>query len=151
MTNSTGSVLLRCQSCRTLNRVPIDKLAQHPICGRCKTRLSFPSAPIQATTATFDAEAGSWQETLLVEFWSETCGYCRAVEPVLRDLAAWRAGKLKILTVDIQREFPLAQRFGVMATPTFILLRNGRQLDRIDGAPREKIDLVHWVDLHLTV
>lgn len=146
---TSGPVILLCRSCRTLNRVPVAKLGEHPICGRCKTRLGFPTAPISVTTTTFDAEADGWREALLVEFWSETCGYCRAVEPVLRDLAVWRAGRLKILMVDIQREFPLAQRFGVMATPTFILLRNGRQLDRIDGAPREKIDLVHWVDQHL--
>jgi thioredoxin-like negative regulator of GroEL len=90
-----------------------------------------------------------WQELLLVEFWSTTCGYCRMVEPVVRDLARWKAGRLKVLIVNIQEELSLAQRFEAMATPTFILFRNGRQLARIDGAPREKIDLVRWVDQFL--
>jgi thioredoxin 2 len=146
---SSGSVILPCQSCRTLNRVPADKLANHPRCGRCKSPLSFPSGPVNATAASFDREANDWQELLLVEFWSMTCGYCRMVEPVVRDLAAWRAGRVKVLLVDIQAELPLAQRFGVMATPTFILFRKGQQIARIDGAPKEKIDLLRWVDQYL--
>jgi len=140
------SVILRCPSCGTLNRVPVDRLASSPICGNCRTALRYPDAPVSATAATFDREMHDWQELLLVEFWSTTCGYCRMVEPVVRDLARWKAGRLKVLMVNIQEELPLAQRFEAMATPTFILFRNGRQLARIDGAPREKIDLVRWVE-----
>lgn len=146
---SSSSAILPCQSCGTLNRVPLDRLANQPHCGRCKTVISVPSTPIRATAASFDRETRDWQELLLVEFWSVTCGYCRMVEPVVRDLAAWRAGRVKVLLVDIQAELPLSQRFGVMATPTFILFRKGEQLARIDGAPREKIDLIRWVDQHL--
>ena len=145
----SSSVILRCPSCRTLNRVPVDKLASRPICGTCKTGLRFPSAPINATTASFDREVNDWPGTLLLEFWSITCGYCRMVEPVVNDIARWKAGMLKVLKVDVQSELPLAQRFQAMATPTFILLRNGQQLARIDGAPREKIDLVRWVEQFL--
>ncbi|NTW58669.1 MAG: thiol reductase thioredoxin [Nitrospirae bacterium] len=143
------SVLIRCSSCGTLNRIPVDKLASRPICGKCKTALHYPAEPINVTTATFDREMNDWRELLLVEFWSLTCGYCQMVEPVMRDLARWKAGRLKILMVNIQQELPLAQRFETMATPTFILFRNGRQLARIDGAPKEKIDMVRWVEQFL--
>lgn len=68
------------------------------------------------------------------------------VEPVLNDLAKWRAGRLKILKVDVDAEPGLSSRFTVRATPTFILYRNGAQIARLDGAPKEKIDLVRWVD-----
>ncbi len=142
----TGTVILRCPSCRTLNRVPADRLVSHPVCGSCRSPLRFPSAPVNAAAADFDRELNDWPEAVLVEFWSPTCGYCRMVEPVVRDLAAWRAGRLKVLLVNIENDLPLARRFQAMATPTFILFRNGRQLGRIDGAPREKIDLVRWVD-----
>jgi thioredoxin 2 len=145
----SSSVMVRCASCRTLNRVPADRLANHPVCGACKTALIYPAAPVAATTATFDREVSDWQELLLVEFWSETCGYCRMVEPVVRDLARWKAGRLKVLMVNIQHDLPLAQRYDAMATPTFILFRKGQQLARIDGAPKEKIDLVLWVEQFL--
>ena len=141
-----SSVILRCPSCGTLNRVPVDRLSSRPKCGNCRTSLRYPDAPVSAGAATFDREMHDWQELLLVEFWSTTCGYCRMVEPVVHDLARWKAGRLKVLMVNIQEELSLAQRFEAMATPTFILFRNGRQPARIDGAPREKIDLVRWVD-----
>lgn len=144
-----GSVILPCPSCSTLNRVPVDRLADRPHCGRCTAVIAFPSTPVTATTASFDRETTDWQELLLVEFRSVTCGYCRMVERVVADLAAWRAGRVKVLLVDIQAEPRLAQRFGVMATPTFILFRKGQQLARIDGAPKEKLDLIRWVDQHL--
>ena len=145
----SSSVILRCPSCRTLNRVPADKLASGPICGSCKAGLRFPSAPLNATTASFDREVNDWPETLLIEFWSVTCGYCQMVAPVVNDIARWKAGRLKVIKVDVQSELPLAQRFQAMATPTFIVLRNGQPLARIDGAPKEKIDLVRWVDQFL--
>lgn len=71
------------------------------------------------------------------------------VEPVLTDLASWRAGRLKIVKVDIDAEPALAKRFMVKATPTFILFKNGVQRARLDGAPKEKLHLVQWVDQFL--
>ncbi len=145
----SSSVILRCSSCRTLNRVPADRLASHPICGTCRTAITFPSAPVNATAASFDREANDWPGPLLVEFWGQNCGYCRMVDPVVNDIASWRAGRLKIIKVRIESETALARRFDVMATPTFIFFNGGRQIARIDGAPQEKLDLVRWVDQHL--
>lgn len=84
-----------------------------------------------------------------MEFWITTCGYCQLAEPVVNDIARWKAGVLQVLKVYVRSELPLVQRFRVMATRTFVLLRNGQQLARIDGAPREKIDLVRWVEKFL--
>ncbi len=143
------SLLLRCPSCRTLNRVPSDKLSNHPVCGQCKTALEFPRVPVNATTASLDREVFDWPEYVLLEFWAKWCGYCRMVEPVINDLASWRAGRLKIVRVDIDAEPVLGRRFMVKATPTFILFKNGTQLARMDGAPKEKLHLVEWVDQYL--
>lgn len=145
----SDAILLRCTSCRTLNRVPVVKLKSSPVCGQCKVPLRFPAQPTNATTASFDQEVNDWPEFALVEFWAKWCGYCRTVEPVVNDLAAWKAGKLKIMRVDVDAEPALARRFVVKATPTFIMYRNGQQLARIDGAPKEKLDLVRWIDQFL--
>lgn len=144
-----ASVLLRCPSCRTLNRVPKEKLAAHPVCGQCRTPLHVPTAPVNATAASFEQEKRDWPEFLLVEFWARWCGYCRMVEPVVNDLASWKAGRLKILKVDVDAEAGLARQFMVKATPTFVLFRDGQQIARIDGAPKEKIDLIRWIDQFL--
>lgn len=146
---SNDSVMLRCPSCRTLNRVQAEKLKERPLCGQCKTPLTFPAKPVTATAATFEREVFDWPEAVLVEFWAKWCGYCRMVEPVVNDLAAWRAGTLKVVRVDVDEEQALAKQFNVRATPTFVLYRGGRQLARMDGAPKEKLELVQWVDRFL--
>jgi thioredoxin 2 len=139
-------VILRCRVCRTLNRVPGDGLDRHPVCGQCKAQLEFPRAPINVTAASYDQQVSDWPGIVLAEFWAKWCGYCRAIEPYLNDLAAKRAGRLKIIRVDVDAEQPLARRFTIKATPTFILYRNGRQLARMDGAPQQQSDLEHWID-----
>jgi thioredoxin 2 len=139
-------ILLRCPSCNALNRVPPDKLSSHPICGKCKTLLKIPKIPVDATTATFEHEVFDWPEYALLEFWAKWCGYCRMVEPIVNDLASWRAGRLKIVRVDIDAEPALAKQYMVKGTPIFILFKNGTQIARREGAPKEKIELVQWVD-----
>jgi thioredoxin 2 len=141
-----GPVLLRCKACRTLNRVPYDKLSAHPVCGQCKTPLEFPRTPVTATASTFEHEIFDWPEYVLLEFWAKWCGFCRMVEPVVGDIAAWRAGRLKVVKVDVDAEPDLAKRFMVKATPTFIVFKNGTQIARMDGAPKEKVELVQWID-----
>jgi thioredoxin 2 len=150
MSTMTGrSILVRCSTCRTLNRVPPDKLSANPVCGQCKTPLEVPRFPVIATAGTFDREVFDWPEYVLVEFWAKWCGYCRMVEPVINDLASWRAGSLKVVRIDIDVEPGLARRFVVKATPTFILFKNGVQAGRLDGAPKEKLHLVQWVDQYI--
>ncbi len=141
-----GSVLLRCAECKALNRVPAEKLSAHPVCGQCRKSLDFPRTALTATEATLDHEIFDWPEYALLEFWAKWCGYCRMVEPVVNDIASWRAGRLKVVRVDVDAEPTLARRFTVKATPTFILFRNGTQVARMDGAPKEKLDLVQWID-----
>jgi thioredoxin 2 len=140
------STLLRCAACRTINRVPLNKLTSRPLCGSCKAGLEFPKAPVPATEAALDHEISDWPGAALVEFWSKGCGYCRMVEPILNDIASWRAGRLKVIKVDIDAEPRLAHRFSVKATPTLVMYRNGQQIARMDGAPKEKLELVQWVD-----
>lgn len=140
------TVLIRCSSCSTLNRVPRSRITEQPRCGTCKNTLSVPHKPADGSAASFERDLASWPETLLVEFWAKWCGYCRMIEPVVNDIAGWRAGRLKVLKIDVDAEPGLAQRFQVHATPTFILFRNGAQIGRIDGAPKEKLELVQWID-----
>ncbi len=144
-----NSSLIRCASCKTINRIPLDKISQNPRCGQCKASLVIPAAPVHASTGSFDQELAAWPGHVLVEFWAKWCGYCRIIEPVVNDLASWKKGVLKVLKVDVDAEPALAQRYTVKATPTFIYFNKGTQQGRIDGAPKEKIELVQWVEQFL--
>jgi thioredoxin 2 len=143
---SNESIILRCRSCRTLNRVPLEKLSAHPICSQCKTPLDYPRAPINVTTASYDQQVNDWPEFLLAEFWARWCGYCRKIEPFVNDLASKRAPRLKVIKIDVDADPAVARRFTVKATPTFILYHNGRQLARMDGAPAHDRELEYWID-----
>jgi thioredoxin 2 len=143
---SDSHTIIRCANCLILNRVPQAKLLGNPACGNCKETLQIPSEPMYAKRESLDRSIAHWAETLLLEFTAPMCLYCKIFEPVVNSLARERAGKLKVMKVDIESDVYLAQRFKIEKTPTFIVYRNGVQLIRVDGPPKEKTDLVKWVD-----
>ncbi|MEK6744778.1 MAG: thioredoxin domain-containing protein [Nitrospirota bacterium] len=143
---ANDSALLRCKTCNALNRVPAKRLSQNPICGKCKALLDFPFQVMNATAASFDQELASWFETALVVFWDKESALFKTIDPTVADLAFARAGKLKVLKVDVDAEPGLALLFSVQASPTFIVFQNSRQLGRMDGTPRESAELTQWVE-----
>ena len=143
---ANDSALLRCRSCNALNRVPAKRLSQNPICGKCKALLDFPFQVMNATAASFDQELASWFETALVVFWDKESPLFKTVDPTVADIAFSRAGKLKVLKVNVDAEPGLALLFSVQVSPTVIAFRNSKQLGRLDGAPRESAELVPWVE-----
>ena len=140
------SIIIRCYNCLMLNRVPKVKLLTKPVCGNCKTILEFPRQPVWAKNENFDRSIAHWPETLLVIFMDQMCLFCKIVDPLVTDLARDKAGKLKVLKVDIETETEVAQRFKIEKTPTFIVYKNGVKVIRVDGAPKEKADLAKWVE-----
>lgn len=86
------------------------------------------------TDATFDEEIKASDEVVLVDFWAEWCGPCKMVAPILDEIAADNAGKLKIGKINIDENLDLARRFDVMSIPTMILFKGGEPQLRIVGA-----------------
>jgi len=148
MANDTA--LLRCRSCKALNRVPIKKLTQNPICGKCKALLDFPFQAVTATAASFDQELASWLETVLVVFWAKGNDLWKMIEPAVADIAFAQAGRLKVIKVDLDAESGLALLFSVQTAPTFLTFRDSKQLGRLDGAPREASELAQWVQASMS-
>lgn len=143
---ANDSALLRCTSCNALNRVPAKRLSQNPICGKCKALLDFPFQAMNASAASFDQELASWFETALVVFWDKESALFKTIDPAVADIAFSRAGKLKVLKVDVDTEPGIALLFSVQVSPTFIAFRNSKQLGRLDGTPRESAELGQWVE-----
>jgi thioredoxin 2 len=139
-----NTILLRCQSCGTVNRVSVDKLSLNPKCGRCKTVLEYPSLPVDVTSSTFHREVLSCPGAVLVEFWSPSCGHCQRLSPLLTQIAAEKAGTLKVVNINTQTEQLLAGQFGIRGVPTLILYKGGKKLRELSGAlPKEQLEA--WI------
>jgi thioredoxin 2 len=82
---------------------------------------------------------------VLVDLWATWCGPCRSVSPALHRLARARAGKVKLVKVDVDQAPATARRFDVMAVPTLLVLRGGEVVRRQAGAAPENV-LRDWLD-----
>ena len=90
----------------------------------------------EVTESEFDAT--TQRGAVLVEFGAEWCGPCKAMAPILTRVSSEYAGRLDVVSVDIDKSQTLAMRFGVMSVPTMLLFNDGKAVDRIVGAVSEK-------------
>ena len=104
--------------------------------------------PTAITDDQFESEVINSGTPVLVDFWAEWCGPCKAVAPTLEELAEDYDGRLKIVKVDIDENREAATRFGIRSIPSLLLFKNGAEVDRILGAlPKQQ--LAEKIDNHL--
>lgn len=93
-----------------------------------------PTAATVTTAATFERDVLESAQPVIVDFWADWCLPCELVAPVLDQIAAERAGTLRLVTVDIDEEPELAQRYGIQSIPAIVLFENGEPAAAAIGA-----------------
>jgi thioredoxin 1 len=98
--------------------------------------------------ANFGEEVLSSKEPVLVDFWAEWCGPCRAISPVLEELSSELEGKVKIVKLNVDENPQTTVRYGVRSIPTMILFKDGEAADMKIGAGTPKAGLAKWLESH---
>jgi thioredoxin 2 len=138
---SAEASIVVCPICGRKNRVPAAADGV-PRCGNCHNPLPWLA---EADDGTFGQTVEQAQLPVLVDLWAPWCGPCRAVSPALENLARERAGRIKLVKVNVDESPAIASRFGVQGIPTLLVVQDGTVVARQTGAAPEAA-LRQWLD-----
>lgn len=131
-----------CKNCGVKNRVDEQRLIDGEAkCGRCGTRLEATAGkPFVVTDSTFQQEIiDSKEPVVLVDAWAPWCGPCRAIAPVLDQLAAESAGRYAIAKLNVDENPRTAAQFHISSIPTMLIFKGGKLIDRLIGAQPKQV------------
>jgi thioredoxin 1 len=89
---------------------------------------------IHLTEKNFDEVLVAARGLVMVDFWAEWCGPCRAMAPVLEELAEASEGRVTLMKVNVDENHGLATRYAIQSIPTVLLFKEGAVVDRVLGA-----------------
>lgn len=99
----------------------------------------------QISATEFKSKVLEASEPVLVDFFATWCGPCRMMAPVIDEIANEKAGEVSVYKIDVDESPSIAQQYGIMSIPTFIVFRNGKPTAQILGA-RPKEDVLAMLD-----
>lgn len=94
---------------------------------------------LEVTDSTFEQEVLHSSQPVLVDFWAVWCGPCRAVAPIVEELAGDYEGRLKVMKLDVDDNPQTAVAYGVQSIPTLLVFKDGKPAERIVGAVPKKV------------
>jgi thioredoxin 2 len=126
-------VMVECPACGATNRVPTDRLRARlePVCGKCRE-------PLPVGKPQPDVERSPLP--VLVDAWAPWCGPCHMIAPVIEQLATELAGRVRVVKLNVDDNPRTAARFNLRSIPTLLVLKDGREVDRLVGVqPKQEI------------
>ena len=103
---------------------------------------------VAVTDATFDAEVRKSDIPVVVDFWAEWCGPCRAIGPVIEELSKEYDGKVKIGKVNVDNNPQLSINYGITSIPAILFVKNGQVVDKLVGA-QPKANFIKKIEAHI--
>ncbi len=94
--------------------------------------------PVHLDASNFTPVVLEADKPVLVDFYTTSCGHCRTIEPVVRQLAAYYEGRAVVARIDAEKSEQISKKYQVDAYPTFLLFKDGREVNRVKGAPRKQ-------------
>jgi thioredoxin 2 len=141
---NSETIIVRCKTCGTKNRIPGRRVNEGPLCGKCRAPLGISRGadkPVKVTDQSFQAQVLSEPGAVLVDCWAPWCGPCRMVGPVLDELASEYAGRIKIAKLNVDENPKTASQYGVRSIPTLLFFQGGKLVDtRIGALPKQEIE-----------
>ncbi len=144
MTQATHVV---CPHCQAINRIPEDKLGNHPKCGKCKHPL-FNGHPVELTDQSFARHISRNDLPVVVDFWAPWCGPCKMMAPQFESVATQMEPRIRFAKLNTELAQQTATQFGIRSIPTVAIFKNGREVARQAGAMDAR-NLTQWLQSHL--
>jgi thioredoxin 2 len=118
-----------CPHCGAVNRIPADRLADNPLCGKCKREI-FASKPAELTAADFQGHVVNSEIPVLVDFWADWCGPCKMMAPEFEKAAVALEPNVRLAKLNTETEREIAAQFDIRSIPTMILFKDGKEVAR---------------------
>jgi len=142
-----SAIQITCPSCGAVNRVPGEKLTQHPKCGRCKQEL-FTGHPVDLTSQNFTHVVNKTGIPVIVDFWASWCGPCKMMAPVFEKVTHNLEPKARFAKLNTEVSQNIATQYGIRSIPTLIIFKQGQEVARQAGA-MDQSSLIQFIQSYL--
>jgi len=133
-----------CPHCSAVNRIPANRLADNPKCGKCKEPL-FTGHPVELTDQNFAKFIAKSDVPVVVDFWAEWCGPCKMMAPAFAEASAQLEPNVILAKLNTEVAQQTAAQFGIRSIPSIIMFKNGKEVSRQAGALNTQ-QIIQWAN-----